>query len=393
MANDKNFKIKNGLLAGRYLLSSGTATSGAEGYAFSSASYTNNSLDLGADVGASPSSIRWKPDGLKLFVYESANDAIFSLTLTTAYDLSTATVDGTSYTFFSTEVGSDDGTTFHIGANGSKLYIPEDPGSPVIHQYTLSTPWDLGSESFDGSLDLTSDPDMTYGTGAINFKTDGTRVYIYANFSLEQEIFQFDLATAWDITSTRSNKQILDLSGDLSGQGSSSDIHFTPDGLSFVVSSTGLDQLLSYTMTTAWDVTTATLSHTFDTSSLDGSPRSTGYNSDGTKLFFVGLVSDSIFELDTSLPTQTLDLSTGNTFSFTPSGATTVSFTNAPASGTAVGFTVEVVGDGSAITWPSSVEWHLGTAPTATASKELYAFVTTDGGTTYYGRKAAENLA
>ena len=91
--------------------------------------------------------------------------------------------------------------------------------------------------------------------------------------------------------------------------------------------------------------------------------------------------------------TASLDLATGTTFSFTPSGATTVSFTNPPASGNAIGFSVEINGDGSAITWPSSVKWHEGTAPTATASKEIYAFVTTDGGTTYYGRKAAEELS
>lgn len=94
----------------------------------------------------------------------------------------------------------------------------------------------------------------------------------------------------------------------------------------------------------------------------------------------------------TGAGTDSLDLSTGNTFSFTPSGDTTVSFTNAPASGTATGFSVEVNGDGSTITWPSSVKWPTGTAPVATASKEVYAFVSTDGGTTYYGKKAAGDI-
>ena len=91
--------------------------------------------------------------------------------------------------------------------------------------------------------------------------------------------------------------------------------------------------------------------------------------------------------------TASLDLSTGTTFSFTPSGSTTVTFTNPPATGIAIGFSVEIVGDASAITWPSSIKWHLATAPTATATKELYTFVTTDGGTTYYGKKAAEGIA
>ena len=93
--------------------------------------------------------------------------------------------------------------------------------------------------------------------------------------------------------------------------------------------------------------------------------------------------------------TQTLDLSTGHTFSITPTEALDVLFSNPPASGVATAFTVEVNNSagGYALTWPSSVKWHLGTAPTATASKEVYTFITTDGGTTYYGKKAGENLA
>jgi hypothetical protein len=110
-------------------------------------------------------------------------------------------------------------------------------------------------------------------------------------------------------------------------------------------------------------------------------------------MYTIDGASDQVLQYSTVAYTQTLDLSTGNTFSFTPSGATEVSFTNAPASGIAIGFAVEINGDGSAITWPSSVKWDLGTAPTATASKEVYTFITTDGGTTYYGKKAAGDIA
>jgi hypothetical protein len=106
-----------------------------------------------------------------------------------------------------------------------------------------------------------------------------------------------------------------------------------------------------------------------------------------------GVSNNTVYQYSTGYATQTLDLSTGSYFSFTPSGATTVSFTNAPASGKAVGFAVEINGDGSAITWPSSVKWPSGTAPTATASKEVYAFVTTDGGTSYYGKRAGSDIA
>ena len=47
------------------------------------------------------------------------------------------------------------------------------------------------------------------------------------------------------------------------------------------------------------------------------------------------------------------------------------------------------------LTWPASVDWPSGTAPTAPASGEtdVYTFYTTDGGTTYYGFQVGDAMA
>lgn len=49
----------------------------------------------------------------------------------------------------------------------------------------------------------------------------------------------------------------------------------------------------------------------------------------------------------------------------------------------------------ASVTWPTSVKYPGGTAPNspATGSKDLYTFLTVDGGTTYLGKKAAEGLS
>ena len=92
--------------------------------------------------------------------------------------------------------------------------------------------------------------------------------------------------------------------------------------------------------------------------------------------------------------TKIVDLQRAGHFTHTPTENITLVFERPPASGTAIGFTLEVVNTGGyTLTWPSSVKWHGGTAPTATSTKEVYAFITTDGGTTYYGKRAGENLA
>lgn len=93
---------------------------------------------------------------------------------------------------------------------------------------------------------------------------------------------------------------------------------------------------------------------------------------------------------------STLDFDTGNVFNHSISANTTYVFSNPPASGTAFGFTLKVTVTGTvAITWPTSVDWAGATAPDAPASGEtdVYAFYTTDGGTTYYGFQAGDAMA
>ena len=53
MANDKSFKIKNGLQAGRYLQTGGTETAGSEGITLAAASY--DSVSFSTASGHKPS--------------------------------------------------------------------------------------------------------------------------------------------------------------------------------------------------------------------------------------------------------------------------------------------------------------------------------------------------
>ncbi|MGI0076975.1 MAG: hypothetical protein ACREAU_06185, partial [Nitrosopumilaceae archaeon] len=95
--------------------------------------------------------------------------------------------------------------------------------------------------------------------------------------------------------------------------------------------------------------------------------------------------------------TTTLDLENGNTFEVTLTQNTTVVISNPPASGNAGNFTFIVTQDGTGsrtITWPGSVRWSGGTPPTLTTTAgktDILTFVTTDGGSTWYGFTAGLN--
>lgn len=102
-----------------------------------------------------------------------------------------------------------------------------------------------------------------------------------------------------------------------------------------------------------------------------------------------------------SSSTVTLDLSTATFFDMAQSASiTTLNITNPGASTKATGFTLKRTKDNSGtsrtITWPASIKWAAGSAPTLTQSAnavDMLVFVTIDNGTTYDGFIAGLGMA
>lgn len=97
--------------------------------------------------------------------------------------------------------------------------------------------------------------------------------------------------------------------------------------------------------------------------------------------------------------TTGLDLSAANFFKHTLTGNATFEFNNPESDPAGNSFTLIVVQDGTgghSITWPSSVEWDSGSAPSLSTSandKHMLSFVSSDGGTTWIGLLSAEAIA
>jgi len=119
-------------------------------------------------------------------------------------------------------------------------------------------------------------------------------------------------------------------------------------------------------------------------------------DANGVAIFDGGVVEDETTVTSTS-NAATINCRDGNVFTHALTENVTYTFSNPPASGRAFGFTLKVVQDSTArtITWPASVDWAGGSAPDAPASNEvnIYAFITHDGGTTWYGFLAGAALA
>jgi len=99
------------------------------------------------------------------------------------------------------------------------------------------------------------------------------------------------------------------------------------------------------------------------------------------------LTTVALFETRVAMGANDVNLSSGNYFTKTISGATTLTVSNVPSTGTSASFILDLTNGGSAtITWWSGMKWASGTAPTLTASgRDVLGFFTHDGGTTWTG--------
>ena len=117
---------------------------------------------------------------------------------------------------------------------------------------------------------------------AIEFKSDGTMMYVIDNTGTRVE--QFTLSTAWD-ASTLSHDDDYNVSGDNQLRG----LTFKPDGTRMYVIGAQKEIVYQYTLSTPWDVTTATKTTVSDDFTSDESdPRNVQFNSDGTIMYIGG---------------------------------------------------------------------------------------------------------
>ena len=120
-------------------------------------------------------------------------------------------------------------------------------------------------------------------------------------------------------------------------------------------------------------------------------------DANGVVKFDNGIQEEST-AITSSSNAATLNLRDGTVFTHTLSEDVTYTFSNPAASGYASAFTLKVTQDSSArtITWPGSVDWAAGTAPTLSTGSgdvDVFVFLTVDGGTIYYGFTAGQDLS
>ena len=187
-----------------------------------------------------------------------------------------------------------------FNADGTKFFTTGSSGDDV-NEYTLSTAYDLGTLSFVDSYDISA---KTTSPGGLDFKPDGTEMYV--SDTTDKEVHQWTLSTAFDV-STASFTNTYDTSRDDNIQG----IRFKPDGTKMFTTTDVNDRTDQYSLSTAWDLSTASYdSVTLDHSSQNPIVYDLLFNDDGSKLFLLG--NSSSFEIVEYALSTAYDLSTAS---------------------------------------------------------------------------------
>ena len=170
-------------------------------YDISTASqHSTYNLNTGSGgVQTVPTGIFLKPDGTKLYsISYSTNDVIAEHTLSTAFDLSTA-----SYTAVSPSTAAQEasGQSLYFKSDGTKLYTTGF-SSDKVHQYSLSTAWDVSTLSYDNvSITVATDFPASSAPRGLSFANNGTYLYVAeASTGYARGILRWTLSTPWDIT-------------------------------------------------------------------------------------------------------------------------------------------------------------------------------------------------
>ena len=262
------------------------------GYDLANASYDSVSFDVSSQ-DTQPQAIAFNANGTKMFIVGETGQDVNEYTLSTGFNVSTASYSQ-AFSVSSQELYPQ-GIAFN--SDGTKMFIVGTNGDDV-NEYTLGTGFDVSTASFVDSFSVSAQDTSPRG---VAFSTDGTKMFVVG--ITNDSVYEYTLSTGFDV----STSSFVD-SFSVSAQDTAPlDLTFNSDGTKmYIIGSTG-DDVNEYTLSTGFDISTATYAQNFSVASQETSPTGITFNSDGTKMFIVGSTTDSVYQYSTAAYTNQMD--------------------------------------------------------------------------------------
>lgn len=255
-----------------------------------------------AGEDTSPQGLFFKSDGRKLYVVGGTSDQVHQYPVSTPWDITSA---GAVEASFDVSGQETDPQGIFFGSQGTKLYVI-GTNSDSVHQYPLTTPWDLSTAGgVEASFSVKAEEEFASG---VTFKSDGSKLYIVgvSGFVRQYPIAEVVAGVARDATGTGDVETVgpVEAAHDVSGEdGGPSGLFFKPDGTKLYITGSLTSDVYQYPLSIPWDVSSAgTVEANFDVSGEDTAPADLFFKPDGTKLYIVGLSSTDVHQYPLSTP-------------------------------------------------------------------------------------------
>ena len=208
--------------------------------------------------------------------------------------LSNVNVLGATYDSVSKSITAQETTPTDLffSPDGLKMYVVGLSNS--VKEYNLSTPWVVSSAAYSTSFSVNSEEGFVHG---LFFRADGLKMYIIGTAS--QTVFQYALTTPWSVASASYESINFSIA---SQEAVTTSVFFKPNGLSMYVVGTASDNVHQYTLSTAWNVSSATYLQSFSILSQEGNSRGLFFVGDGSRMFVNGIASVGVNVYNLSTP-------------------------------------------------------------------------------------------
>ena len=247
-----------------------------------------------------PTGVDFSNDGTKMFIVGSTGDDVNEYTLSTSFDVSTATYSQN----FSVSAQETAPRGIRFNNDGTKMFIV-GYGLVGVAEYALSTAFDVSTASHTHSFSASSQSGDKQG---LAFNSDGTKMYIVSSvFGSAGRVDEYALSTAFNVSTSSFSQSFSVYSQDTNPQ----NLSFNSNGTEMYVLGATNSAVYKYTLSTAFDVSTASYaSVSFSVSSQELTPLGLAFNPSGTKMFIIGYTNDSVYEYN--LDIVSLALGTGS---------------------------------------------------------------------------------
>ena len=259
-------------------------------YDISTRTYAGNDerceLGSGSDghSGSQAHDLEFSNDGMKLFTSDKTTDILFRFDLTSPYDVSTC-----SFVYETTTVdtpalqnGSNAGTKgtntrlqgFEISEDGKKLFLlfHDSGGDPSrLHEYNLSTPFDLRTLSLVTSAGIKLPSAHVANPNTMRFNNIGNRIFIVSHNSATLSVTQVSLNSPYDTSqfTVDGSIKLTDIAG-AEGLSQPRGISFSRSGLKMYVGHDSTSSIFEFNLVCPFNIITGKCPSITDNSDRTG---------------------------------------------------------------------------------------------------------------------------